>query len=472
MTDDSNLPGEEPPVPPIAGGDADPTLPGGADPTIAQPSQPATPHYTTGPGVPPDRDLSAGAPLAGGVPADPGAAAAGPPPWLIPSVVGVVAGVVVAIVAFVILSGDDDGDSIASDSSTTLPISETTITETTETTVPAATETTVPVTDTTVPESTATTISEPTESTVLDTATTVAPGGDDGSSSEPCSDGYVEVSALPFGICSQGEVVRTAQFSIALSTPIDVDGFYGPSSVAAVQDLQRSLGQEPDGIVTQELLDLLEGQVPEAEFVVASPGTVRIFDSEYPIDLACRTIPFEGRTADYQVISYVFRDEFGTRVLDRWTDEGGATGAYFGEQAPVTELSQGFGFEVPEGDTLLQVSVNPIDPPSDTCAGRILEFDASGEQTRVYSIVDTCAADGGRRFALSENGRFRYESDGAGGLAARFDAGIGGDFFFGGSTDVGLVTDGAVQTLTVPIEFDGSVRQLRAEFTADDVPSC
>ncbi len=471
MTDDSNLPGEEPPIPPIAGGGADPTLPGGADPTIAQPAQPAEPHYTTGPGVPPERDPGAAVPLAGGVGGGSAAAAGGPPPWLIPAAVGVIAGLVVAILAVVVLSGDDGDDSIASDSSTIPPV--TTVVEGTETTVPVVAETTVPAaSDTTVPDATATTTPEPTESTVPDaTATTVASGGD-GSSDEPCADGYAEVTALPFGICSQGEVVRNAQFSIALFAPIDVDGFYGPSSFTAVMDLQRNLGLEPDGIVTQDLLDLLEGEVPESEFVVASPGTVRIFDTEYPIELTCRTIPFEGRTADYQVISYVFRDEFGTQVLDRWTDEGGVTGAYFGEGAPVTELSQGFGFEVPEGDTLLQVSVNPVDPPRDTCVGRVLEFDASGEPTRVYSIVDGCAADGGRRFALSENARFSYEEDGAGGFVARFDAGIGGDFFFGDGTDVGLVTDGAVQVVTVPIESGGSVRQLQAEFAAVDFPSC
>ncbi|MEL6890729.1 MAG: peptidoglycan-binding domain-containing protein [Actinomycetota bacterium] len=508
MTDDQNTPhdpdfgGEEPPVPPLAGGAADPTLPGapgGADPTLVQPATPGpTPGaapggYTTGPGYPPDPSgatgVGAGMGAAGGGGAYGGGAGggvggggvgggAGRPAWLLPAAGGLAVGLIVAIAAFLLLRDDGGDDTVASgDVETT--IAEPTTTVATETTVdPAAgaTETTVPPADT-VPETTIDTGGG-------DTATTVDPGGTDagttdqgdtdgGDPNDPCSAGYVEVTALPFDLCAQGDVVTNAQSIMAQFTDITVDGFYGPTSYAKVQELQTAFGLEPTGIVDQALLDTLQGVVPPNDFKVATEGFVRIGDQEYPIIQTCRTIPFEGQTGSYSVISYAYASEVGVDVIDRWFDEGGASGVYFGETGPITELEFGFGFQLFEGDGSVLISVNPAGEPSDTCLGRVTQLTADGAtQTRVHSIVDVCTFEDVTRVQISEDSDILITAEGDGTPSVTVSIGLLDDFFFATNPDVvGGVDPDRVQ-LSAEFTSGDDTRVFTVDYPADVVTPC
>ena len=148
MADDQNPMGDTP-----MGDEAfAPPQGGPVDPTIAQPTTPGFAAggagYTTGPGMPPPPDPSMGAAgAAAGASMAAGAAGAGggddgsaPPPWLLPAAGGAAAALVIALIAFLLLRGDGDDDSIAS---------ETSLTETT-----AAPETTVVPETTVAPETT------------------------------------------------------------------------------------------------------------------------------------------------------------------------------------------------------------------------------------------------------------------------------------------------------------------------------
>ncbi|MEQ8438663.1 MAG: hypothetical protein RIB65_14310 [Ilumatobacter fluminis] len=144
----------------------------------------------------------------------------------------------------------------------------------------------------------------------------------------------------------------------------------------------------------------------------ASPGSVRIADAEYPIQRLCQTLPFVGFTGDYAVDSYLYFDDVGNPwVVDRWFDEGGATGVYFGDELEVVDLgADGFGFFFFEGDGEVPAAVNPTGIESAAeCGGSVVERMADGAQ-RTYTIVDICLGndptDGTLRYAasLSEQG--------------------------------------------------------------------
>ena len=143
----------------------------------------------------------------------------------------------------------------------------------------------------------------------------------------------------------------------------------------------------------------------------ASPNMIRIADTEYPIERVCQTVPFEGFTGDYLVESYLYFDEVGAPwVVERWFDEGGASGVYFGDQLEVTDLgADGFGFTFFEGDSEVPAAVNPGSSQPQDCGGNVVEVAANGSQ-RIYTIVDVCLGndpvDGTLRYAasLSEQG--------------------------------------------------------------------
>lgn len=138
----------------------------------------------------------------------------------------------------------------------------------------------------------------------------------------------------------------------------------------------------------------------------ASPGSIRIADAEFPIERVCQTLPFEGFTGDYNVYSYLYFDEVGNPwVVDRWFDEGGASGVYFGDELDVVDLgADGFGFFFFEGDAEVPAAVNPADAQPEECGGSVVEVAANGAQ-RTYTIVDICLGndptDGTLRYAAS-----------------------------------------------------------------------
>ena len=145
----------------------------------------------------------------------------GRPGWLIPAVI---AGLVVLVIVLliVLLTGDDDGDSV-----------------TTDTTVPATAQT------------------EPASETTV-AATTTATEGADTEDGSPCPE-FTEKNDLPIKLCDSGDLVRTSQQGLANwasdvgdavgDVSIEVDGFFGPETDAAVRAFQTIQSLEVDGII-------------------------------------------------------------------------------------------------------------------------------------------------------------------------------------------------------------------------------
>lgn len=74
----------------------------------------------------------------------------------------------------------------------------------------------------------------------------------------PCSS-FTETSEEPFQLCDSGPAVE--QIQVALNDqgfPVDVDGYYGPDTEAAVIAFQQSRGLEADGIVGPDTIAALD----------------------------------------------------------------------------------------------------------------------------------------------------------------------------------------------------------------------
>lgn len=133
-------------------------------------------------------------------------------PWVIPVTVVIVAFAVIAIAA-IIVSGDDSSEPAPG---TTLP-----------------------------PGEPATTVAE-------------ANPGTEVAAENPCSS-FTETSEEPFLLCDSGPAVATIQQLLTdQGFPVDVDGYYGPDTEAAVISFQESRGLEADGVVGPDTLAALD----------------------------------------------------------------------------------------------------------------------------------------------------------------------------------------------------------------------
>jgi peptidoglycan hydrolase-like protein with peptidoglycan-binding domain len=150
------------------------------------------------------------------VPPEPPPQASSRPPWLIPVVIGVLISVIVAL-ALILIARDDSSDVDPSSS--------------------AAASSTV------VPDSGAPAASDPPPS--------------DPPPSDPCPE-YTENENLPLALCDSGTFVSESQTGLVnWGAQIDVDGFFGAATEAAVRDFQSASGLAPDGIIGENTWDAL-----------------------------------------------------------------------------------------------------------------------------------------------------------------------------------------------------------------------
>jgi hypothetical protein len=123
---------------------------------------------------------------------------------------------------------------------------------------PAVESTTAPTTTAAPPTSTSTS-TQPTTTT-----TTAAPV------SVACPS-YRLNDTLPLRLCDKGEAVRAVQQRLG---GLDVDGYFGPSTRAAVRAFQREHGLEVDGLVGPNTWSALFGSVAATSSVVAATSSV------------------------------------------------------------------------------------------------------------------------------------------------------------------------------------------------------
>lgn len=170
-------------------------------------------------------------------------------------------------------------------------------------------------------------------------------------------------------------------------------------------------------------------------------GFIQINDDRYPILRQCRTVPLEGLTGSYSVISYVFEDGLTGQVdaIDRWFDEGGATGVYFGESTLLNDYGVPFDFEFIEGDFVNFGFVNPLPTIDDNCGGTVLELDADLNQIRRWTVLNACTSGGTDILVLSEDSELFVERAADGESASVSANLVDGERFFFGTQDVAFV---------------------------------
>jgi peptidoglycan hydrolase-like protein with peptidoglycan-binding domain len=161
--------------------------------------------------------------------------------WLVP-VLSACLVVIVIVIGIVFLTGDD-GDSDETTSATSQASAPA------ESSDPAVTEAAATESDAApIP----TPASASTDTTETETATTDAP------TSSACAS-FTEQSELPIQLCDSGDLVRAAQEGLAAwgsqagdavgEITVDVDGFFGPQTEAAVRSFQTIRSLAVDGII-------------------------------------------------------------------------------------------------------------------------------------------------------------------------------------------------------------------------------
>lgn len=161
---------------------------------------------------------------------------------------------------------------------------------------------------------------------------------------------------------------------------------------------------EPTDAPAPEPTEAPAPTTPPADPLVqpATPGFVRIFDDEFPIERICESNPFPG----FGLTTYVFDDNGFPEVVELGNDEGNEFGLVFGNGYPVIDLGEnGFGIEADQGDGAVQVSVNQGDLVAGPCAGisTVSNTSSPGFQDVTHAVVDVCVGDVPR---FEENGDF------------------------------------------------------------------
>lgn len=121
---------------------------------------------------------------------------------------------------------------------------------------------------------------------------------------------------------------------------------------------------------------------------LATPGFVRILDSEYLIQRTCLSNPFPG----YSVTSYLFFDDQGfVEIVERTSDESFQGGSFRGSYEIEDFGDDGFGMFFVEGDSAVPISVNPTGFGDEPCAGSLQVTDSSNPEFPIWgAIVDIC----------------------------------------------------------------------------------
>lgn len=206
----------------------------------------------------------------------------GPPGWVVPVLLVVIAGLVGALV-YVIATDEDPQEQVTA---TTVVTATTTQAATTTQTTLAATTTEPPIDNTKPPE-------VPADLAGYGTMECPAPRDND---------------ELPLEGCHRGQRVGWVQQTLMLAGyEVSVDFVYGSATVDAVKQFQESVGLVADGAVgpkTWAALGLPDenGQVSAAQLAigVVAPGTASIDDEPYRVLSSCR---YSSNFPDYGSLS-------------------------------------------------------------------------------------------------------------------------------------------------------------------------
>ena len=130
----------------------------------------------------------------------------------------------------------------------------------------------------------------------------------------------------------------------------------------------------------------------------AAPGTVLVAGSEYPIARSCFTLPLAPDSGELQVTSHLFFIGDTPAIVERWFDEGAATGGAYREgrttfqvSAPI-DLDEGYALTATSGAESFDVSANPSTTVTDCGdSGSIVFANPDGSPQYTHNLVDTCA---------------------------------------------------------------------------------
>lgn len=311
----------------------------------------------------------------------------GPPRWIIPSLLVIIAGLVAALV-YVITTDDDSAEQVAA------------------TTVAAATP------DATTSTTTAPTVAATTTEPPIDNGVPpVLPADITGYGTLECPNPR-DNESFPLEGCHRGQRVGWVQQTLMLAGyEVTVDFLYGSATVAAVKEFQESAGLVPDGAVgpkTWAAMGLPDenGQVSAAQLSIGSvaSGTATIDDETYEVVSSCTyssNYPNYGNLVGHLFVVANDADERVLIELLGYEEAGGVairflagprvnmTGFLATEALPTTVSAAAVPLEL-GGSSVVSFNATVDPAPCDT-----MELSRPGGGVYIdYGVGDVCEATG------------------------------------------------------------------------------
>ena len=142
--------------------------------------------------------------------------------------------------------------------------------------------------------------------------------------------GYTENATLPLGLCDSGLEVTDLQFRLSeILDGVEIDGFFGPATEAAVRDFQAEYGLPVTGTVDQATIDTLVTATGTAmSGPPAETAGITLNGRQQNIIYECRTVPFPIRDGQFAqgdgelvIDQYLVEDPIdGRSVVELWQE--------------------------------------------------------------------------------------------------------------------------------------------------------
>jgi hypothetical protein len=206
------------------------------------------------------------------------------------------------------------------------------------------------------------------------------------------------------------ETTVTTETTIATETTITTETTVAPTTAAPTTAAPTTAAPTTVAPTTTAP----EGITP------SQPGQALVAGVASNIASGCTTIPAPG----YSVRSYVTLTESGPLIIEEGNDDGNTFGLFSDSGNPIdteeyTELGDGFGMIVLQGDGGFEVAVNPDDVVVEECStlgSARLSDPAAPDSGYNYGVVDVCATTTPFRAIayISEGGNIRVVDNGDG----------------------------------------------------------